>query len=150
MRAQKLNQTETCNYLGNTLNNKGNMEDHIRKLKGNTEAAIQTIFSIAGNDEFHNIEMATIWRLFNTCIIPIITYGAETWTPTKTVGKNVPQAKKHVTQKLKEYQTNKIYDNTQWCDLEIQVFTLAYYIDLDYLLKYRESCHIIRFPPFWY
>ena len=80
---QTLDQTETYKYLGNTINNKGNMEDHIKKLKGKTEVAIQTIFSLAGNDEFHIIEIATIWRLFNTCIIPIITYGAETWTTTK-------------------------------------------------------------------
>ena len=27
--------------------------------------------------------MSAIWRLVHTCIIPILTYGAETWTPTK-------------------------------------------------------------------
>jgi len=86
---QILDQTETYKYLGISINNKGNMEDHIKKIKGKTEAAIQTIFSLAGNDAFHNIEMATIWRLFNTCIIPIITYGAEAWTPTKAEEKTL-------------------------------------------------------------
>ena len=37
----------------------------------------------AGNAEFYNIEMATIWRIFHSCLIPILTYGAETWIPTK-------------------------------------------------------------------
>ena len=27
--------------------------------------------------------MSTIWKLLDTCIIPIITYGAEAWTTTK-------------------------------------------------------------------
>ena len=27
--------------------------------------------------------MATIWKLVHTCLIPILTYGAETWMPTK-------------------------------------------------------------------
>ena len=27
--------------------------------------------------------MSTIWKLVQTCLIPIITYGAETWVPTK-------------------------------------------------------------------
>ena len=27
--------------------------------------------------------MATIWKLINTCLIPILTYGAEAWVPTK-------------------------------------------------------------------
>ena len=66
-----------------TMNNKGNMDDHIKKIKGKTEAALQMIFTLAGNEEFHNIEMSTIWKLLDTCIIPIITYGAEAWTTTK-------------------------------------------------------------------
>ena len=41
------------------------------------------IFTLGGNEEFHNIEMSTIWKLLDTCIIPIITYGAEAWTTTK-------------------------------------------------------------------
>ena len=32
---------------------------------------------------FRTIEMSTIWKLVQTCLIPIITYGAETWVPTK-------------------------------------------------------------------
>ena len=80
---QPLENTNTYKYLGMTINNKGNMDDHIKKTKGKTEAALQMILTLAGNDEFHNIEMSTIWKLLDACIIPIITYGAEAWTPTK-------------------------------------------------------------------
>ena len=38
---------------------------------------------MAGNEEFIIVEMATIWKLVHTCLIPILTYGAETWMPTK-------------------------------------------------------------------
>ena len=41
------------------------------------------IFTLAGNEEFHNIEMSTIWKLLDTCIIPIISYVSEAWTTTK-------------------------------------------------------------------
>ena len=44
-----------------TINNKGNMDDHIKKIKGTTETALQMIFTLAGNEEFHNIEMSTIF-----------------------------------------------------------------------------------------
>ena len=80
---QTMDQTDTYKYLGMTMNNKGNLDDHIKKLRGKTEVALQTILTLASNDEFHNIEMATIWRLYHSCIIPIMTYGAETWTPTQ-------------------------------------------------------------------
>jgi hypothetical protein len=78
-----LEPTNNYKYLGMTLNSKGNLEDHLKKIKGKTEAAFQTILNLSGNDEFHKIEMATIWKLITSCIIPIITYGAEVWIPTK-------------------------------------------------------------------
>ena len=68
----EMDNTETYKYLGITINNKGTMEDHIKKLKGKTEAALQTIFNLAGNKNFNQIEMKTIWKLVETCILPII------------------------------------------------------------------------------
>ena len=53
--------------------------------------AIQTIFNLAGNEEFQSIEMSTIWKLVQTCLIPILTYGAETWVATKA---EIKQAQK--------------------------------------------------------
>ena len=38
------------------------MEDHTNKLKGKAEATIQTIFNIAGDNIFSNIETKTIWN----------------------------------------------------------------------------------------
>ena len=46
--------TETYKYLGITINNRGTMEDHIQN-KGKTEAALQTIFNLAGNNNFNQI-----------------------------------------------------------------------------------------------
>ena len=66
-----------------TVNRKGNLEAHLNAVKGKVEAALQTIFCMAGNEEFRIIEMATIWKLVHTCLIPILTYGAEIWMPTK-------------------------------------------------------------------
>ena len=80
---QTMDQTDTYKYLGMTMDNKGNLDDHIKKLRGKTEVGLQTILTLASNDEFHKIEMATIWRLCHSCIISIITYGAETWNPTQ-------------------------------------------------------------------
>ena len=69
-----LDNTETYQHLGMTINNKGNLTNHLRKNKGKVEAALQTIFNLAGNAEFNTIEMSAIWRLVHTCIIPILTY----------------------------------------------------------------------------
>ena len=75
--------TTTYKYLGMTVNRKGNLETHLNAVKGKVEAALQTIFCIDWNEEFRTVEMATIWKLVHTCLIPILTYGNETWMPTK-------------------------------------------------------------------
>ena len=79
-----------------TINNNGSLTNHLRKTNGKVEAAPQTICNLAGNAEFNTIEMSAIWRLVHTCIIPILTYGAETWTPTKVeIKKNTENTQQH-------------------------------------------------------
>ena len=70
---------ETYKYLGETLNTKNNINDHIKEIERKTEAALQSALYIAGDDNYQGIEMETIWTLIESCIIPIITYGSETW-----------------------------------------------------------------------
>ena len=76
-------------YLGETINSKNNIENHIKEIEKKTEAALQTVLYVAGDDNFRGIEVQTIWRLLETCIIPIITYGAETWDPNKSQTKKL-------------------------------------------------------------
>ena len=87
--AMDLENVTTYKYLGTTINNKGTKEDHINKLKGKAEATIQTIFNIAGNNNFSKIEMKTIWKLIDTCLIPTLLYATETWTITKNEIKHI-------------------------------------------------------------
>ena len=78
----EIEETDKYKYLGEIINNKGNLEDHIKMLEGKVEAAYQTILHIAKDKNFKGLKMAIIWKLVETCIIPIITYGAESTTTT--------------------------------------------------------------------
>ena len=80
----KIENTANYKYLGETINTKNNIDDHIKGIEQKTEAALQTILYIATDDNFRGIQMYTIWTLLETCIIPIITYSAETWEINKT------------------------------------------------------------------
>ena len=80
------------------MNTKGNLADHIKKVKGKTEAAFQNIIAIAGNQEFTNIKI--IWKLVNSCIIPTIMYGAETWMPRETEMKNLQKILDNVLKRI--------------------------------------------------
>ena len=70
-------------YLGETLNTKLNLSDHIKTIKGKTEAAYQHTLLLIKNPLLRNIETQTMWKLFSMCVIPTITYACETWNPTK-------------------------------------------------------------------
>ena len=70
-------------YLGQIINHKGNLMDHLKMVKGKTEAAYQRILSIAGSATFCDIEMEVIWRTISTNILPIVTYSGEVWKTTK-------------------------------------------------------------------
>jgi len=52
-------------------------------------AALNTIIAVAGDQHLRGIQMTTIWKLLETCIIPIITYGSETWDLNKAETKQM-------------------------------------------------------------
>ena len=90
-----LKYTDKYKYLGFLQNKKNNLEDQIKALIGKVESTYQTILAIGGNKSFKNIEMQTIWELVQSCIVSVINYSSEVWSPTKT----------------ENDKTNKIMDN---------------------------------------
>ena len=86
-----IDETDKYTYLGEVINKNMNLKDHIKNIGGKVEAAYQTIIAIAEDQNFKNIKMSCIWKLVKTCIIPIITYGSETWEPLKSEMKKLNQ-----------------------------------------------------------
>ena len=78
-----LEYTNKYKYLGEMFNNKWNLDDHIIEIKSKIEAAYQTILAVAQDRKFMGMEMEVIWKLYETCITPIITYAASTWNARK-------------------------------------------------------------------
>ena len=79
-----ITQCETYKYLGETVNNKLTLENHINLNKGKAEAAVQTILQVAYDTNFNGIHMSIIWKLIECTIVPILIYGCETWDMSKT------------------------------------------------------------------
>lgn len=79
----KLAYSDKYKYLGFMQNKKNNLEDHIKLITGKVEFTYQTILTIAGNKNFKDIEMETIWELIQSCITAIISYSSEVWKPNK-------------------------------------------------------------------
>ena len=84
LNGQILEEVDSYKYLGEMINSKGNLAAHIKELEKKEQAATQIIMSETGNKEFKGIKMEAIWQLVDSIIIPILTYGAEGWDPSKT------------------------------------------------------------------
>ena len=88
---QSIAETEKYAYLGEINNKQMNLKDHIQRMEGKVEAAYQTIITVTEDSNFKGIKMESIWKLISTCIIPIITYGCETWEPNQQETKKLNQ-----------------------------------------------------------
>ena len=64
--------TNQYKYLGKIIDNKMSLEPNITQARSRSEGALQTILAIAGDTLLKGIKMETIWKLVETCIIPII------------------------------------------------------------------------------
>ena len=75
-----------------------------------TEAAYQTILTILGNQHFNNLQMETAWKLIETSIQPIITYGGESWKLNKKENKMINQIQENIIRRILMHGTT-IYSN---------------------------------------
>ena len=71
-------------YLGEIISNDGTLIKNFKEKEKKAEAALQTTLSLSTEPVLNRINMNVMTEVYETCIIPIITYGAETWTPTNS------------------------------------------------------------------
>ena len=102
----ELDQTDKYKYLGYIQNSKNNNDDHIKAVKGRTEAAYQQMMALAENSSFENIEMEAIWTVLEACITPAITYSGEAWEPTKKNYQEVNKIMEGVLKRILKTPTN--------------------------------------------
>ncbi len=95
-----LDYCEKYKYLGETLNQKWNMDDSKKELRGKIEAAYQTMLNLASDRNFAGMQMETMWKLYDTTITPLITYAAATWDPRKSDLKDIDQMQESIIKRI--------------------------------------------------
>ena len=83
LNGETLEEVPTCKYLGETINNKGNLADHISEIERKVKGAIASIMAETGNKEFKGMKMYAIWQMVDAIVIPTITYACEGWKTIK-------------------------------------------------------------------
>ena len=77
---------ESFTYLGSLIHRSGSSEPEIKRRANFVREAM---FMLDQNIWRSNISLETKLRLYNTCILPIFLYGAETWSVTATLSKKI-------------------------------------------------------------
>ena len=83
LNGETLEEVTTYKYLGEIINNKGNLSDHISEVEKKIRGATSKILAETGNKEFKGIKMTAVWQMVDAILIPILTYACEAWTPNK-------------------------------------------------------------------
>ena len=83
LNGEVLEEVSTYKYLGEVINNKGNLSDHITEIEKKVRGATAAILAETGNTEFKGIKMKAIWQMVDAIIIPIMTYLCEGWSANK-------------------------------------------------------------------
>ena len=91
------NKYKTLGYVQNSNNNN---EDHIKAVKGKTEAAYQNMMALVGNENFSMIEMEAIWNVVESCIQQTLIYSGEAWDMTAKNFKEINQVQDSIIKRI--------------------------------------------------
>ena len=69
--------TETYHYLGITINEEGNLEEHIKVIARKCETISREIDAIGAKNQVGKEEIRVKLKLFDTCLMAALTYGME-------------------------------------------------------------------------
>ena len=85
IKSRAVQKTETYHYLGITINEKGNLEQHIEVIEKKCETISREIDAIGTKNQVGKEETRIKLKLFDTCLMTALTYGIEAWANIRTV-----------------------------------------------------------------
>lgn len=74
-------------YLGSTITNNGDLKPEIDRRRALAAAAMQSLWRPLWRH--HSVSHKTKLRIYNTAVLPILLYGAESWPLNKTLAKRI-------------------------------------------------------------
>ena len=85
IKSRAVQKTETYHYLGITINEKGNLEQHIEVIEKKCETISREKDAIGTKNQVGKEETRIKLKLFDTCLMTPLTYGIEAWANIRTV-----------------------------------------------------------------
>ena len=76
-KVKSVQKTEAYHYLGITINEEGNLEEHMKVIARKCEAIGRKIDAIGAKNQVGKEEIKAKLKLFGTCLMAALTYGME-------------------------------------------------------------------------
>ena len=84
-KVKSVQKTEAYHYLGITINEEGNLEEHIKVIARKCETISREIDAIGAKNQVGKEEIRVKLKLFDTCLMTALTYGMEAWANIRSV-----------------------------------------------------------------
>ena len=94
-------------YLGSNINSEGR---EIAEIQRRIVATNRAYFSLSYIFKSKDITIKNKLRIYKTLIRPILGYGSETWTITKTVGEQLKRVERKILRRI----FGPVYENGEW------------------------------------
>ena len=85
IKSRAVQKTETYHYLGETINEEGNLEKYIKVIARKCETISKEIDAVGAKNQVGKEEIRVKPKLFDTCLMTSLTYGMEAWTNIRSV-----------------------------------------------------------------
>ena len=79
VKAGRIQRTDKCKYLGVTISTDGQLTEHIKELNSRCDTINREISAIGAKTQVGKEEVRVKLKLFETCLMPALLYGMETW-----------------------------------------------------------------------
>ena len=79
VKAGRIQRTDKCKYLGVTISTDGQLTEHIKELNSTCDTINREISAIGVKTQVGKEEVRVKFKLFETCLMPALLYGMETW-----------------------------------------------------------------------
>ena len=79
VKAERIQRTDKCKYLGMTISTDGQLTEHIKELNSRCDIINREISAIGAKTQVGKEEVRVKLKLFETCLMPALLYGMEAW-----------------------------------------------------------------------
>ena len=79
VKAERIQRTDKCRYLGMTISTDGQLTEHIKELYTRFGIINREVCAIGAKTQVGREEVRVKLKLFETCLIPALLYGMEAW-----------------------------------------------------------------------